>query len=378
MTTQKAFANYQEIVDFHTESSTSSVIGIHTPCSDRPVKMLSGFWKQFKKVKYVGCDLSLVPAAQLPADPLQVSYDSGEPTIDPRDMLNPIMFKGCHGNDLGVILNEIYGSVPTAKLLSDNAIMQRVGSSDSIEQNKFDTSNAIVGNDFVEALYYRCLTDNTWLKAHPQRGFRKKGLHPRVYSVATNHQYAFVPRSEDGNNGSLGHTSPPVLEDNTVAVGKCVGTLGHYGSSSNWATEIEATKPPGIPVFNTTSLKYDVDPDYSQTYFFTPRTQRLGWLDTRAPVGTHPKGLTDALNGEAIHDRNVLDAMWQANQSVPSCIPKIFMGLILLSPSYKTEMYYRLVLNHHFAFAGFRGAGEFLEDEGESYDFGAYENFESA
>lgn len=371
MTTQRAFANYQEIVDFHTESATSSVIGIHTPCTDRPVKMLRGFWEQFKKVKYIGCDLALVPAAQLPADPAQVSYAAGEPQIDARDLLNPIMFKGCHGNDLGVILNEIYTSFPANKLVSDNMIMQRVGVGDSVEQNKFDTSNAIVGNDFVEALYYRCLTDNTWSKAHPQRGFRKKGLAPRVYSVATNHQYSFINPSEQASGYG---TMPTAQGANAIGVGG--GSLGVTGTSlQNLRNEVSAATVPGIPAFNTSTLKYNVQSDPTQNYFFTPRTQRLGWLDTRAQVGTKAAGFSDALNGEEIHDRNVLDNMWLANSTVPTVIPKIFMGLIMLAPSYKTEMYYRLVLNHHFAFAGFRGAGEYLDQAGDSYDFGSYQNF---
>ena len=42
----------------------------------------------------------MVPAATLPADPLQVSYEAGEPTIDPRDMLNPILHKPYHGEAL--------------------------------------------------------------------------------------------------------------------------------------------------------------------------------------------------------------------------------------------------------------------------------------
>lgn len=28
--------------------------------------------------------------------------------MDPRDSLNPILFRGCHGNSLGNVLNSIY------------------------------------------------------------------------------------------------------------------------------------------------------------------------------------------------------------------------------------------------------------------------------
>ena len=105
MTTQFATASYQEIIDINTEADKTSIIGIHTPNDAKPVNMLRGFWEQFRQFRYDGCSIQLVPAARLPADISQVGYGAGETPIDMRDILNPIMFKGCHGNDLGVILN---------------------------------------------------------------------------------------------------------------------------------------------------------------------------------------------------------------------------------------------------------------------------------
>ena len=144
MATNFATASYQEVVDLHTESKTVSVIGIHTPNTSTPVKMLGGFWKQFRKVRYLGCSLSLVPAARLPADPLQVSIGAGEPTIDPRDMLNPILFHGCHGDDMGAILDTLYsgessGTSDVIRKQSDSAVL------DVFSENQ-------VGNDYVDAL----------------------------------------------------------------------------------------------------------------------------------------------------------------------------------------------------------------------------------
>lgn len=152
MTTQYANASYQEIVDLHTESDKVSVVGLHTPCSDTPIHMLKGFWTQFRKFKYNGCSVSLVPAAQLPADPLQVSYEAGEPTIDPRDLLNPILFHGCHGNDMGAILNNLYSSDTAGDIVDYQG-------SDSIDHNILP-NDAYTG-DFYENLYYRALTDKS-------------------------------------------------------------------------------------------------------------------------------------------------------------------------------------------------------------------------
>ena len=163
-------------------TSYKSGIGIHTPCTSTPVKMLQGFWKQFRKVKYLGCSLSLVPAARLPADPLQVSIGAGEPTIDPRDMLNPIMFHGCHGDDMGAILDTLYsgdssGTSDIVRKQSDSAVL------DVFSENQ-------KGNDYVDALYYRSLTDRTWAKAHPQVGFRKSGLRPLVHQIVANRPFS--------------------------------------------------------------------------------------------------------------------------------------------------------------------------------------------
>ena len=159
MTTNFANASYQEVIDLHTESDTVSVIGVHSLVL-LPSEDAFRFWKQFRKVKYNGCSLALVPASRLPADPLQVSYAAGEPTIDPRDMLNPIMFHGCHGDNLGSILNTIYGAFNSTDFVN-------VKQSDSVVQ-EVQRTDMVGGKAYLEALYYKAMTDNTWKKAHPR------------------------------------------------------------------------------------------------------------------------------------------------------------------------------------------------------------------
>ena len=100
MATQKVYCKYQDIIDLNTVGGTVSVIGIHTPTGDTPRKMFPGFFKQYKKWKYLGCSVVGANAAQLPVDPLGVSYEAGEgndTVADPKDILNPILFHGCHG-----------------------------------------------------------------------------------------------------------------------------------------------------------------------------------------------------------------------------------------------------------------------------------------
>ena len=181
-TTQYAQASYQEVIDLHTEADTVSIVGLHTPIGDAPYNMLKGFFDQFRKFAYGGMRFSLVPVARLPADPLQVSYEAGDASayLDPRDLMNPIMFKGCHGNDMGTILNTMYsGSLDRDGVFSGYQY-QNSPSMDDISSPA--PENQTVTNPLTD-LYYSALTDNTWLKAHPQAGMRKAGLRPLVYSV---------------------------------------------------------------------------------------------------------------------------------------------------------------------------------------------------
>lgn len=316
MTTKGASFQYEEIIDLHTESDRVTVIGIHTPTSDTPRRMAPGLFSQFKKFKYIGCDVVMVPAATLPVDPLGVSYEGGDTVIDPRDMLNPILFHGCHGNDLGDILNRIYSAGAVEG--SDLSNLLHTDSADfwSLMNNDPESSGFDMDLSLLESLYYRALTDRTWQKAHIQRGFRKYGLHPRIYSLATNMQLqnaAFL--------GSEQFPAPAPFE----------------GSMD-------------VQPFNV-GMNMEDNPSYP-VRFFTPRTVRLGWLDTRQVVGYSPSGDMGKVSLDNI--QGTLETI-VSGKTIDTKLPRIFMGVILLPPAYKTEQYFRMVITHKFAFAGFRG-----------------------
>jgi len=312
MTTQRAIFSYEEVIDLHTEADTVSVIGIHTPTGDTARKLCPGFFQQFKKYKYLGCSVALVPAATLPADPLSVSYEAGEPTIDPRDMLNPIMFHGCHGNDIGNILNRLYSSG-----LADSSDLTQILHSDSTDfmsmYNGMDDGTPVL--QILESLYYRALTDKTWKKANIQRGFRKSGLRPRIYSLATNMQLM--------GQTSLGTQRAPGVIEGTV----------------------DLTDP-----FNP-NMDLE-DPVVNPVRYFTPRTVPLGWLDTRQVVPYVAEGTVEDVTFDELNN-TITDLV--KGKTVWNELPLIYMGIILMPPAYKTEQYFRMVINHHFAFAGFRG-----------------------
>lgn len=346
MTTQFATASYQEIIDLNTVTDRVSVIGIHTPVTDTPYTFLKPFFDAFQKYHYDGCSLTMVPAARLPADISQVSYESGDIPIDPRDLLNPILWHGAHGESLGAVLNQFYDASS--------------GSSD-IDRKMFDSgevnnaSISQVGNDALyESLYYRALTDNSWRKAHPQTGLRVKGLHPLVYSVGTDSQYVngpagsaspYVPRS--------GNVAAPPSENGPMSSPSAGGQLGHIGSAA-----IQAQGQQGLQDSVTSSGTDYVRsrPNFNSAQFFTERLHGLGWLDTRVRVG--PSGGTQVeVTGDEVSDRINVEALYQMVESGQQInyLPRLFMGVCLLPPSYKAKQYYRLIINHRFSFRKFRG-----------------------
>lgn len=347
MTTQYATASYQEIIDLHTESDKVSVLGIHTPVTDAPYTFLQGFFDAFQKYHYDGCSLSLVPAARLPADPSQVSYGAGEPPIDPRDLLNPILWHGAHGESLGSVLNQFYSGSDS------NSDIDRVFS-DSLDMSNISQSQ--IGNDVIwQSLYYRALTDNTWKKAHPQQGFRISGLHPLVYSLGTNMQYANSSSGSFNPEIPLRTAIPQNPDNQTVSSPYSGGEIGITPASSQ---ALGATGAQGMQ-FSTsgTTATVGITSDKTGVQFFSERLHRLGWLDTRSRVMTTADSVSVAVSGSSIPDRLALNSLYEQveNTEKINYLPRLFMGICLLPPAYKTEQYFRLVLNHRFSFRKFRG-----------------------
>ena len=367
MTTSRVYASYQEIIDLNTESDRVSILGFHTPANSQPIRLLQPFWEAYQKVKYLGCSMSLVPAARLPADPMGVSYEGGELQIDPRDLLNPILFHGCHGNDMGTILNQFY----SGEASGTTEIERRM--SDSVDLNKVKTTYE--GNTPIyETLYYRALTDNTWLKAHPMRGFRKS-MRPMVYTLASN-----TPLNP--NNGGFTVRGGLVTKEQAwdaydgVDEGddRVVGGYSAIGSGTTTNTSFQSTAAPGLQTTNITlnsdtgkwNANWQNPGTFSGQFFMSPRLQRLGWIDTRQWVSG--AGTSSVLNGQVSSPTDAtfaqkLASNYLSDDSRYCTIPKLFMGMCLLPPAYKTEQYFRIVLNHKFAFAKYRGTS--MRDNGQ-------------
>lgn len=293
MTTQYARANYTEIYDLHTEVGKPLVMGVHTPTNISPRLMLNGFFGQFKRFRYVGCDMVFQPIATMESDPLQVSISAGEGTIDPRDLANPIIHCGFSGEHMADVMNKIFNVANTnSGYFNENLL--------SIDWSQ-NTDNAQVNDALIQS-YYQMLSDPTFKKSGIQQGFMKTGMYPLTYTLATSAQIA--PYS----------------------------TYDYVGGS---APESYSITRPATNTFNTT---YQSFPNTAgngtstqSAQLFTNGKQRLDWLDcdTILTVGNVGAG----------------------NQTY---LPKLYMYLVMLPPAYKTEMYFRVILTHHFEFEQFR------------------------
>jgi len=323
MATNFVQASYNEVYDLNTQAGDVTTLKFHAPQGILPQKYLKGFWTQYKQYRYYGSKIMMIPVATLPADPLQISYAAGEPTIDPRDMVNPILHKIYRGealvDDFAAAENGLYSGV-------DQQIYNS-GTDPSLGENQ----------------YYATLQDPSWKKSHVQKGFRAKGI-PLVRKLAANTQI------DASRHFGVGVPTPnPMDWDPTLGV-NAKGAIGGIAT--------DATGCLGGPIdprYNTTDNNYDVAPDFfDMPEVFTSGWDKLGWLDTSQRTyepfspGERTLDVADVSSGSgstSFKQRELLTRL-----------PKIFTYIAILPPSYKQEMYFRLVISHSFGFKNFRSA----------------------
>lgn len=324
MATNYANATYTEVIDLQTVADQQSIIGIHTPVGMSPYARLKGFFQQFRKFKYNGIkSLVMIPAAQLPVDPLGLTGVVGTTDLmDPRDSLNPILFHGCHGEHLTTILDEIYGSVSVPRA--------GTGDPEPIAGNNVAPSadEFRMGSQYDMSEYYAKLTDSSWRKFGIQQGVKLSNMRPLVWQVAQNmptlpsftsattgdHPRQYINRGlfddmqVDTSSGDIGFTT--------------IGTQGTINEPVVPRQYMEL-----VPDYVDGVLS--VRPAYKQQ--FTNRMTTLGWLPTSYDNGISTGGPT-------------------ATQTL---IPRLFMGVLVLPPAYNVEQYFRMVITHSFSFKEF-------------------------
>lgn len=305
MATNFATAKYQEIYDVNTVSNEVSIIAIHTPTGAKPRQMLSGFFTQFRKYKYKGCSVVGTPAQRLGLQMTDISVEAGSSGVNPKDVFNPALVRGCHGDNLNAALNSIY-----------KGSFESEGSSLGMDQH----AKSVVpsGSLTWEQMYYRMLQDPSFKKFNLSSGIKLSGLHPMIYNVASNHQ--ILPNEYDANVGKMA----------VVDAGETDQHLGFddamYGTIPNGAGGNAGLSPT----------------------FMTNRLQSLGWLDTRQLINSYGATNTPGYT--------VLPKIFMAVIVLPPA----------LSNTVVTSM--RFVVTHYFEFKEFNTSLT-LEGASEYYDW---------
>lgn len=266
--------------------------------------------------------MTIVNAAKLPVDVEQLGRIEGTNYVDPRDVLNPILFKGCHGESLGKILDSMY-----------NGLLRENRDFDGPDMDKKIFRNALAN------FYYTALGDDSWRKSHIQKTLNIKNLHPLVYGLDTNHQIlpsnALSPANYTENNPANVQT-PQVTGD---AAG---GDTGSFKGTVPTGWEVPATGPTLVANQLTGGAGYY----QGLASIFTGKMHRLGWLDTYQFIG----------NNANPSPQNV------GTNAMIAELPKLFMGLVMLPPANLCRNYLRVMIRHKFKFAQYRtittGAGD--------------------
>lgn len=317
------FRTYTETYDLNTEVGYPCILGIHSPIGTTPYRMLEPCFKMYKKYKYLGCDVTVVNSARLPADPEQVGKVSGTNYISPKDLLDPVLFKGCHGESLGKILDSMYNGI--------------LGSLDhngpSIDKDAWAAA--------FENFYYTALGDDSWRKSPIQKTLNLRGLHPLVYNLAIDHQ-VLPANSLEYDNYS---------ENNSNAV---TGNPGGLGNSAGCdAGRLHSSLPNGwsYPVVTPTYVE-DMTKNPGGSYrtglasLFTNKMMRLGWLDTFQFLGQNAD------------KANAASDLYNTGNGRIAQLPKLFMGMLMLPPAHLCRQYLRVIIRHKFRFSQYRSITE--------------------
>ncbi len=330
-------ASVMEIYDLQTSVGKGTVLKVHTPTGNNIKRHLLGHFLQYKKFKYLGAKVTLVPASTLPADPLQLSYDAGEANIDPRDMVNPILWKHYHGETM---LTDVLPS-DELKDYDQNTNIDTSGVNGSALEQAFYGYRS---SSELDSVYPRTLMDTSFRKAGIQTGFTTF-CKPFVYNVVSNVQ--LLPRSGRDNeavpNRFMNSETYGVPNDAYPVFMKHSGTASEDG---------DMLKGPGTThwidgVTSTTNPKSQTGGNLVMT---TNKLVPLGWMDTLSREGT---GGT-ANSNVVLNSTSPGSYPFAGDASIGANLQNVPMLYILMPPAYKTEFYFRMIIKHYYAFSGFR------------------------
>lgn len=303
-------ATYTETYDLNTINDELSILAIHTPQSNTLKRFFHGLYEQYRKMKVLGCNFKMVCASQQALDPTLVGMAEGQ--VDPRDVLNPILFKAVTGEGVNALIDQIYNA--------GESVTPTVGNSSnlghSIDQHVISSTGGI-------SAYYSLLADDSWRREHPQRGITVMGLKPMVHRVVTTQPFKWSASQR---------ATGAVVDVPQVAASSTPGSqVAPYGFGGVSGSSDGSTDPVNPTVFVSNGLT------------------EMPWLDTAfSSVHTYADG-TGATQGSS------------KAYALQTNIPRVYMGCLVLPPSTGTQnLYYRLQIVWHILFRDFRTAQDLL------------------
>lgn len=301
------FVKVSETYDLSTKVNKMGLVGIHTPTGPLPVRLWGGLFKQFGKVRFASCDVSVACASMLPADPLQVGLEAGE--IAPQDMFNPILYRAVSNESM----SNIQAYVQARTDISNNGGAAVLGPSvNSINDPQFGQ----VPFDQFD-LYYGLLSETSgWRKAMPQAGLEMRGLYPMVYHTLNSY-------------GQDAVISPDNPTDQ-----KIYGPSGPNGSSVQLRNVPFRGKSCPMPALPTTYWRY------SKAY---------GSDSVEDGIVLKPPTATPAIPNEL--GKVTGDLAEPVGVVSP---PPTYVGLIVLPPAKLNQLFYRMKVTWTLEFTDLR------------------------
>lgn len=298
-------ATYTEMYDLNTINGELSMLAIHTPQSGSLKRMFRGFYEQYKKMKVLGCNFKLQCPTKQELTPLDVGVATAG-KIDPRAIMDPILFKACTGEGMNTLLDQIYNAGET------------LGNYGSVDQHRTTDSYQI-------AAYRSLLADGSFRQAHPQVGMTVMGLKPMVHKVVTTQPFKWSSALRPS-----GIENPHITGVTTPG-----GADGHvYGFGGQSGSKTDTTDPVNPTVFVSNGLT------------------DMPWLDTafsKVHDYSNDGGTTTVGTAKAY--------------TLQTSIPRVYMGCIVLPPSPPdsgVNLYYRLTMVWHILFKDFRPAQDLM------------------
>lgn len=303
---------YNETYDMNTTVGQMTMLAIHTPQANALKKMFKGHFLNFKKYTILGCDIRLACASQLPLSPDQVGLEAGE--VDPRDVMNPMLFKACTGENLNALLNQIYNA-----------------NQEESENSYGSVGEHLITNEASLNAYYQLLADPSFRKSHPQAGLTVRGLKPFVHKVVTTQPFKWTGKSTGSSDRN--YFSSPLITGVSAPDG--ASTPVGFGSPSG----IQESDTHGIGNFDSAN----------PSVFVSNGITKMPWLDTAVPQSVQTM---DGIQGSTGHI-GTAQANWVINN-----VPRIYMGCLIMPPAVSTKFYMRMVISWKVAFKDYRPAYE--------------------